>query len=137
MTDQQTRLTDMEYDEVSLVALPANQHADIVLFKSARKKMCKCSNFTGTDGGVCEKCGGIVKSNAEQPEPTTFRRSNAGRLALARYRIAKMSPTQGDVHQGVMEDDKDKRKKKRKKNDDSMEGGDATIVVNKPRTNPV
>jgi len=29
-----TRLSDMEYDEVSLVAISANQEADIVLFKS-------------------------------------------------------------------------------------------------------
>lgn len=68
-TKVRTRLTDMEYDEVSFVGLAANQEADIVLFKSARKKAmeCDCDAPTGSErdsngNKVCETCGGIMKS---------------------------------------------------------------------------
>lgn len=77
MVAKKNRLSDMEYDEVSLVGIPCNQHADIVLFKS----------FTN-------------------PEPvvTVERRSRAGQLALARHAVAlsKMSPTASDVHEETL-----------------------------------
>jgi len=79
MPRKPTRLTDMEYDEVSLVGIPANQHADIVLFKS----------YTKPEEG-----------------PTLIRRSRTGQLALARAAVAlaKHSPhntgTPQSVHAG-------------------------------------
>ena len=72
---QITRLTDMEYDEVSLVGLACNQEADIVLFKS-------------------------VKTEDEVLAPVIVtRRSNIGKAALVRHAIRKMSPDASDVHE--------------------------------------
>lgn len=90
-----TRLSDMEYDEVSLVGIPCNQESDIVLFKSMR-----------------------VGQPASAP---ITRRTNAGRLALARHAIRKGSPDMADVHEDAVMGTKKKRKKAKKKMDDTIE----------------
>lgn len=79
-------LSDMEYDEVSLVGLACNQEADVVLFKSATKP----SALT-----------------------TVTRRSNVGKAALARFAIVKGNPTASDVHEDAPMGDKKKKRKKK------------------------
>ena len=84
MTKPINRLSDMEYDEVSLVGLACNQAADIVLFKSA-----------------------------PAPFVSITRRSSSGKTALARHAIRKSyGPTPSDVHEDAPMKGKKKRKKK-------------------------
>ena len=115
MPRKPTRLTDMEYDEVSLVGIPANQHADIVLFKSYTKP---------------------------EEEPTLIRRSRTGQLALAKNAVAlsqvrKMSPDPSSVHEDSMMSEKDKKKRKKKKTKKKEKPtGDPVIEVSSPNNTP-
>lgn len=104
MTDP-TRLTDMEFDEVSLVGIPANQFADIVLFKSHTK-----------------------------PDQTTVtRRSRQGQIALARYAMVRKGlPDTEDVHEDDPEDKKKKGKKKKTKKDAESKDGEPMIETSPP-----
>lgn len=69
------RLSGMEFDEVSLVNTPANQHATIVLMKSAapssgelivhtphvsKSDFCKCKDNAAKKGGKCKTCGKAI-----------------------------------------------------------------------------
>jgi hypothetical protein len=60
-----TRLTDMEIEEVSLVTTPANQLADVVLYKSADHGGPSMSEATSTEDEVVEYIESLEKANEE------------------------------------------------------------------------
>ena len=137
MTDP-TRLTDMEYDEVSLVGIPANQHAEVVLFKSSKKTdedMDEEDEATGDDAMDDDE----EMDDEDEPKKKRTRRSKKGKLALAKHtiRIAKGNPTPSDVHHDSIMGDKKKRKKRtarKGKHMDDKKGqpDDPGIEVTKP-----
>lgn len=65
-------LSDMEYDEISLVTRGGNQEADVLIFKSAGGKDCEEGHSQLGDGEKCEFCdytgkGGDKKVKKTEP----------------------------------------------------------------------
>lgn len=83
MSKPTTNLSDMEYDEVSLVALAANQEADVVLFKSAKRKA-RCDHSGLAKGEACADCGYV-----NEPTSKTVRKSQRPAIIRAKVAIAR------------------------------------------------
>ena len=62
-------LSDMEYDEISLVTRGGNQEADVLIFKSAGGKDCEEGHSQLGDGEKCEFCDYTGKKKVKKAEP--------------------------------------------------------------------
>jgi len=62
-------LSDMEYDEISLVTRGGNQEADVLIFKSAGGKDCEEGHSQLGDGEKCEFCDYTGKKKVKKSEP--------------------------------------------------------------------
>lgn len=107
------RLTDMEFDEVSLVTRPANQLSKVVLFKS--------------DEPITEDAVSEVQNEVEATEAEVFAEEQAEEV-VAKGKKKKMMPKMDmEDEESDMEDDEEEmpmekgKKSKMKKDDDEIE----------------
>jgi len=92
MPDQGNRLTDMEYDEVSLVTVPANQVADVVLWKSADQEAPVAEQET-LPADVQEYVNELEKS-----------------VVALEEKVAELSKSDGEYHEDEEDEDEEMEK---------------------------
>jgi hypothetical protein len=59
---EESELTDMELDEISLVTRGANQHAKVVLYKGDKQGGCSTNHMRMKSGNECKECGYVKKN---------------------------------------------------------------------------
>ena len=86
MSKPTTALSDMDYDEVSFVALAANQEADIVLFKSDKRvARGSCDHDSMDSGDECPTCGKVKKSLVTMPDHSALIAKSKALINIAKY----------------------------------------------------